>query len=140
MSTVIVVAAVLIEKGRVLLTRRPGGTHLEHLWEFPGGKMEEGESPEQALVRELREEIGIEAVVRDIVDVKFWRYPSRDVLLLFYRVERAPTSGDVRDLAVAAHAWVSLEEIDRYPMPPADVPVLAKVRKMLAPEERHGSG
>lgn len=133
MATLLVSAAVIIEEGRVLLTRRPSGTHLENLWEFPGGKVEEGESPTEALVRELREEIGIEARVGDIVDVTFWRYPKRDVLLLFYRAERAPGSAEVQDLGVAAHAWVSAAELDIYEttMPPADLPVLAKVRRLL---------
>jgi 8-oxo-dGTP diphosphatase len=131
MATLIVAAAVIIENGRVLLTQRLGGKHLEHLWEFPGGKVEEGEAPEAALVRELREEIGVETVVEDILDVTYWRYPKRDVLLLFYRVARAPGAGEVQDVAVAAHAWVSRDELDRYPMPPADVPVLAKVRRLL---------
>jgi 8-oxo-dGTP diphosphatase len=131
MPTLIVAAAVIVEDGRVLLTQRPGGTHLEHLWEFPGGKVEEGEAPEAALVRELREELGIETVVDEILEVTFWRYPSRDVLLLFYRVSRAPDGGPVQHLGVAAHAWVTLDELDRYPLPPADVPVLTRVRRLL---------
>ena len=67
----------------------------------------------------------------DVLDVTFWRYPKRDVLLLFYRVRRVPGAGEIQNLGVAAHAWVSLEELDRYAMPPADVPVLSKVRKIL---------
>lgn len=132
MPTLLVAAAVIIESGRVLLTQRPRGTHLERLWEFPGGKIEEGESPADALARELREEIGVDCVVEDILDVTFWRYPSRDVLLLFYRVRRASPSDEVRDIGVAAHAWASADELDAFPMPPADVPVLGKVRLLLA--------
>jgi len=82
---VVVAAAVVIQEGRVLLTRRAEGQHLAGMWEFPGGKLEEGESPEAAVVRECREECGIEVEVADILDVTHHRYPGKDVLLLFYR-------------------------------------------------------
>ena len=130
MATLLVAAAVIVRNDRVLLTQRPSGTHLADSWEFPGGKVEDGESPPEALARELREELGVDSAIGDIVEVTFWRYPKRDVLLLFYRAEI--TRGEVRHLGVAAHAWVSSDEITRYPMPPADVPVLAKVRALLA--------
>ena len=129
MPTLVVSAAVIIRDRKVLLTQRPGGTHLESLWEFPGGKVEEGESPGEALARELREEIAVEARVDDILEVTFWRYPKRDVLLLFYRT--TIVSGTIEHLGVAAHAWVALDELDGYAMPPADVPVLTKVRALL---------
>ena len=131
MPTLLVAAAVIVESGRVLLTQRPGGTHLENLWEFPGGKIEDGEDPTAALTRELTEEIGIETRVQGILDVTFWRYPKRDVLLLFYRVERVDPAQPIEHLGVAAHAWVSIDSLDTYAMPPADVPVLHKVRELL---------
>ena len=71
--TTVVAAAVIIEDHRVLLTRRPEGQHLAGLWEFPGGKLEDGESPEQAVVRECREECGIEVEVFEIFDVTHHR-------------------------------------------------------------------
>ena len=67
MATVVVVAAVVQREGSVLLTKRIEGAHLGGFWEFPGGKLEDGESPEQALVRECREECGIEIAVQDIL-------------------------------------------------------------------------
>ncbi len=127
--TLLVSAAILVEDRKVLLTRRPGGTDLEHLWEFPGGKVEDGESPQQALKRELREEIGIDADVADVLEVTFWRYPTRDVLLMFFRASIA--SGTIRHLGVSDHAWVGEDELGSYAMPPADVPVVAKVRALL---------
>ena len=124
----IVAAAVVLDRGRVLLTQRAEGTHLEGLWEFPGGKLEPGESPEEALVRECREECGIEIAVDDILEVTFHRYPEKDVLLLFYRC--SIVSGEVRHLQVNAHAWVAPDELDRYDFPPADAGVLARIRAL----------
>lgn len=128
--TVTVAAAVVIEGGRVLLTRRPGGTHLAGHWEFPGGKLEPDESPEEALARELREEIGVEVEVGEVLDVTFWRYPSKSVLLLFYRTRI--TGGELRDLQVAGHVWATAAALDSYTFPPADVRVLGRVREILA--------
>lgn len=133
MRTVIVAAAVLVENGAVLLSRRKVGTHLAGLWEFPGGKVEAGEDPKDALVRELREELGIEAVVKDIVCVTFHRYEDAEkaVLLLFYEATRRPESPPPRALDVAEVAWVRAEELDARSFPPADIEVLAKVRRLL---------
>lgn len=126
--TTVVVAAVVVRDGRVLLTRRLEGQHLAGLWEFPGGKLEGGESPEEALVRECREECGIEVEVGEIVDVTYHRYPEKDVLLLFYRCELR--AGEVRHLQVADHAWVAPSELDEYPLPPADERVIARIRAL----------
>lgn len=126
---VVVAAAVILDQGRVLLTQRPGGTHLAGAWEFPGGKLEPGEAPEDALVREIREELGVAIAVEDILDVTFWRYPAKDVLLLFYRARI--TEGAVQHLGVAAHVWAPPAALDGYEFPPADVKVLAKIRALL---------
>jgi len=126
---VVVAAAVIIEAGRVLLTRRAEGQHLAGMWEFPGGKLEEGESPEEALVRECREECDIEVDVVGILDVTHHRYPEKNVLLLFYRCELR--SGEVRHLQVADHAWVAPGDLDEYPLPPADERVVARIRALV---------
>ena len=81
---IVVAAGLVVRDGRVLISRRPEGRHQGGKWEFPGGKLEVGESPEEALVRELREELGIETKTGRIREVKFYQYPDRDVLLLFY--------------------------------------------------------
>lgn len=125
---VVVAAAVLIRRGRVLLTRRAEGQHLAGMWEFPGGKLEQGESPEAALARECLEECGIEIDVGEILDVTHHRYREKDVLLLFYRcVLRA---GEVQNLQVAEHVWVTPEELDGYSLPPADLGVVAKIQSL----------
>ena len=124
----IVAAAVVIADGRVLLTRRAEGQHLAGLWEFPGGKLEAGESPEEAVVRECREECGIDVSVERILDVTHHRYPEKEVLLLFYRC--ALVAGEVRHLAVADHIWVTPDALDEYPLPPADVGVVRAIQSL----------
>jgi 8-oxo-dGTP diphosphatase len=125
---IVVAAAVIIRDGRVLLTRRAEGQHLAGLWEFPGGKLEDGESPEEALVRECQEECGIEVEVAEILEVTHHRYPEKEVLLLFYRCELR--GGQVRHLQVADHVWVAPEALDDYPLPPADEGVVARIQAL----------
>ncbi len=134
MRTVLVSAAIVIEAGRVLVTQRKTGTHLAGAWEFPGGKVEPGEDPREALRRELREELGIEARVGEIVDVTFYRYEEADkaVLLLFYAAAREASSPEPRAVDVAAFRWATAEDLEPGEFPPADVAVLRKVRERLA--------
>jgi 8-oxo-dGTP diphosphatase len=130
-SKVVVSAAVIVEGGKVLLTQRKRGAHLEGSWEFPGGKVEPDEDPKDALVRELAEEIGVNAVVGDIVEVTFHRYPTKSVLLLFYAARIAPDSPAPEAIDVAALRWAAVDDLRDEEFPPADVAVLAKVRTML---------
>ncbi len=133
MKTVVVSAGVVIEEGRVLLTQRKAGSHLEGLWEFPGGKVESGEDPREALARELREELGIRVTVGDIIDVTFHRYEDADkaVLLLFFEATRTPGSPAPEALDVAAFRWAG--EVDLAPdrFPPADAAILRNVARRL---------
>lgn len=130
-APVIVAAAVLIADGRVLLSQRKAGTHLEGAWEFPGGKVEAGEDPRAALVRELREELGIEVEVGAPVEITFHRYPMKDVLLLFFEARILEGSPAPSALDVAAIRWAGASELDDREFPPADVAVLGRVRTML---------
>jgi 8-oxo-dGTP diphosphatase len=131
--TVTVAAGVVVEQGQVLLTQRKAGGHLAGMWEFPGGKVEPGEDPRDALRRELREELGIETVVGEIVDVAFHRYDDTDkaVLLLFFEASRVPGSAAPRAVDVAAFEWATAEALVPGRFPPADVAVLAKVHARL---------
>lgn len=133
MKTVVVAAAVIVEEGRVLLTQRKAGTHLAGAWEFPGGKVEAGEDPREALRRELEEEIGIAARVGDIVEVTFHRYDdaNKAVLLLFYEASREAGSPPPQAIDVAAFRWAARAELRDEEFPPADVAVLRKVRALL---------
>jgi 8-oxo-dGTP diphosphatase len=132
-KTVLVSAAVIVESGCVLLTQRKSGTHLEGKWEFPGGKVEAGEDPREALRRELREEIGIDADVGEILDVTFHRYEDagKAVLLMFFLATRTATSPAPRAIDVAALDWAGREKLDPTVFPPADVGVLGKVAKLV---------
>jgi 8-oxo-dGTP diphosphatase len=133
MRTVLVAAAILVEDGRVLVTQRKTGTHLAGAWEFPGGKVEAGEDPREALRRELREELGIDAKVGEIVDVTFHRYEEAEkaVLLLFFEAAREAGSPAPQALDVAAFKWATARDLDPAAFPPADVAVLNKVRGRL---------
>lgn len=133
MRTDIVAAGVVVERGKVLLSRRKKGTHLEGLWELPGGKVEAGEDPRAALRRELEEELGIAARVGEIVDVTFHRYDDADkaVLLLFFHATREEGSPEPRAIDVAEVTWADASALDPADFPPADVPILAKVRALL---------
>jgi 8-oxo-dGTP diphosphatase len=109
------------------------GSHLGGLWEFPGGKVLPGEDPRDALRRELREEIALEASVGEILDVTFHRYESagKSVLLLFFEAHRVQGFPEPRAVEVAAWAWANAHELDPSRFPPADGVVLAKVKKRL---------
>jgi 8-oxo-dGTP diphosphatase len=133
MRTDIVAAGILIEGGKVLLSRRKKGTHLAGLWEFPGGKAEAGEDPRAALRRELEEELGIATRIGEIVDVTFHRYEDADkaVLLLFFEAEREEGSPEPRAIDVAEVAWFDHAQLDPSTFPPADVAVLGKVTARL---------
>lgn len=141
MQTVIVAAGVLIEEGKVLLSRRKKGTHLAGLWEFPGGKAEPGEDPRAALRRELEEELGIIAAVGEIADVTFHTYADADksVLLLFFFAAREAGSPEPRAIDVAEVTWADRAMLDELTFPPADVAVVAKLRALLVSALSHSA-
>ena len=134
MSTILVAAGILVERGRVLLTQRRAGTHLAGAWELPGGKVRDGEDPRAALRRELREELGIDATAGEIVEATFHRYEdaNKTVLLLFFEATRDAGSPDPRALDVAAFEWAGADALAPGRFPPADVAVLEKIRRRLA--------
>lgn len=114
---IIVVAAVIEDDGRFLLTLRPKGTHLADHWEFPGGKVERGETHADALARELREELGIDAEVGVLVHAVTHAYPDRTVELHFYR---CGFRGQPTPLVGQQMRWVARDELGNLPFPDAD--------------------
>ncbi len=129
---IVVAAAVVFRDGRVLLTQRKQGSHLAGAWEFPGGKVEPDEDPRDTVARELREELGVDVRVGDILDVTFHRYPEKSVLLLFYEATLAESSPEPRPLDVADIRWAAREDLRDEAFPPADVAILTKVRARVA--------
>lgn len=123
-NPVIVVAALIEQAGRFLLTRRIAGTHLEGTWEFPGGKCHPGESHGQALCRELSEELGVRTAVGEKVFEVAHAYPDRTVELHFYacRVSGTPTP-----LLGQEMRWVSRRELATLEFPPADAELIRRL-------------
>lgn len=131
-KVVFVAAGVLVDAaGRILLAQRPEGKAMAGLWEFPGGKMEAGESPEGALIRELREELSIEIKASDLEPLTFvsHAYPDFHLVMPVFLCRR--WSGQVSALEHAGLAWVPLQDLDRYPMPPADGPLISEIKKKV---------
>ena len=127
-----VAAVALIDPdGRVLLAQRPEGKHLAGLWEFPGGKVQPGETPEAALIRELDEEIGIDVVASCLAPFTFasHSYPEFHLLMPLYVCRK--WSGIATAREGQRLAWVRPARLGDYPMPPADKPLVAMLRDLL---------
>ncbi|MBN9072157.1 MAG: (deoxy)nucleoside triphosphate pyrophosphohydrolase [Rhizobiales bacterium] len=120
----VVAVALLDADGRVLLAQRPPGKTLAGLWEFPGGKVEAGETPEETLIRELREEIGIETRAACLAPLTFasHTYEAFHLLMPLYVCRRY--EGIPRPLEGQVLKWVRPKEMRDYPMPPADAPLI----------------
>ena len=132
MKILLVTAVALIDpEGRVLLAQRPPGKSLAGLWEFPGGKVDPGETPEQALIRELHEELGIETWKSCLAPLTFASHSYDDFHLLMplfacRRWDGIPTGREGQALA-----WVRPNQLRDYPMPPADLPLIPILRDWL---------
>jgi 8-oxo-dGTP diphosphatase len=127
-----VTAAALIDgDGRVLLARRPSGKDMAGLWEFPGGKLDEGETPEAALVRELKEELSIDVETSCLAPIAFSSMKSAGFHLLVLLYACRKWKGAARPLEAEALAWVRPTEFQGYEMPPADRPLAAQLRDLL---------
>jgi mutator protein MutT len=121
MTTIVVTAAVVERDERFLVTRRQKGTHLEGYWEFPGGKCDAGESLAACLVRELREELDVDARVGDEVFTTTHAYPERSVELHFFRCE---LYGEPRPQIGQEMRWVRRDELTTLEFPPADAELI----------------
>jgi 8-oxo-dGTP diphosphatase len=128
----LVVACALIDAdGRVLIAERPAGKALAGLWEFPGGKIERGERPEEALIRELNEELGITVREACLAPLTFasHRYPEFHLLMPLYVCRRWEGTATARE--GQRLAWVRPNRLRDYPMPPADIPLIAHLATLL---------
>jgi mutator protein MutT len=136
-----VVAAIIWQQGdpqsgsqRLLLAQRQKGKHLADYWEFPGGKLEPGESPWQALQRELEEEIGIMPTKASPYLQVYHRYPQRNILLDTWLVEEY--RGEIVSREGQQLCWIELSQIDQYRLPPADLPIIEAIKNSVKVETR----
>ena len=120
-----VAAGLVFRGGKLLIAQRPAGSHLEGLWEFPGGKRERSESFEECLARELREELGIEVGIGRLFASLTHAYPGKTVHLRFYvcRLERH----EPRPLGCPDFRWITAAELGRFEFPAADAQVIARL-------------
>lgn len=132
MKTVLVSAVVLVDPdGRVLLAQRPIGKPMEGLWEFPGGKIEKGETPEAALIRELKEELDIDTWESCLAPLTFASHSYADFHLLMPVFICRKWQGVVMPKEKQNLAWVKVQTIGSYAMPAADIPIVAVLRDLL---------
>ena len=133
MKLLLVVAAALVDMdGRVLLAQRPRGKQLEGLWEFPGGKIDAHERPEDALIRELREELGIAVKAPCLAPLTFASHAYEDFHLLMPLYVCRKWEGFVQPLDGQTLKWVRPKDLRAYPMPPADGPLIPHLVDLLS--------
>ena len=130
MQAIDVVAGVILLQDRIILAQRKKGDHLEGLWEFPGGKIEGGETPEEALIREIEEELGIRVKPEKVLFSLTHSYPEKKVKLHFVlaRTEENPKAIECQNVAL-----VPPEEVEKYSLAPADKRAWERIRRLLKP-------
>lgn len=125
-----VTAAIILNADKVLIAQRAPGENLAGKWEFPGGKIEQGETPQECLKREIREELDVEIEVMDFFDESIYAYHSGTIKLMAFWCQWI--SGDIT-LNVHSHiAWVSSHELDLFDFAPADIPLVEKLKSVLS--------
>lgn len=132
MKTLLVSAVALIDRdGRILLAQRPEGKSMAGLWEFPGGKVEPGETPEIALIRELEEELGINTWSSCLAPLSFASHSYDDFHLLMPLFACRKWEGTPHPKEGQTLKWVHVRDLRNYPMPPADIPLISVLRDWL---------
>lgn len=126
MKTIIVTAAIIRKENKILIAQRKSGAHLELQWEFPGGKLEAGESPEECLQREIKEELALDINIGRIFEVVSHQYTDRHILLLCY--ECFIRGGQIEAVDCNDYKWVIPADMDYYQFAAADLPVVDRIK------------
>ena len=124
-----VIAAIILKEGKVLIAQRAQGQNLAGKWEFPGGKVEPGESPEECLVREIREELGIKIEVDEFFGESVYRYDTVVIKLLAYKA--VYVDGEYKLTVHSQIKWVKPDELDNYDLAPADIAFVKKLKEII---------
>lgn len=128
-----VTAAIIFKDGKVLIARRAPGEKHAGGWEFPGGKIEAMETPQECLQRELLEELGIETKVKNFIAESIYEYPKGAIRLLAYKVD--PVKGDICLSVHDAYRWVDIRDLLSYELLPADIPIVHKLLEVYLNRE-----
>lgn len=124
-----VVAAVIVnQRNNILITKRLPDSHLSGFWEFPGGKIDEDESPEQALRREIKEELDVEIEIIRLLWQQDFEYPEKKIHIAFYQCRLLSDEQQIKPLEVADYHWIKIDEFNRFPFPPADDAFIQKLK------------
>lgn len=126
---IIVAAGILIKEHKVFIAKRKQGKHLAGFWEFPGGKIEEGEIPEETIVREFLEEFDVEIKVKSRFYENVYKYPEKEVLLKSLLIEYV--SGEFKLKDHDEFAWVAISDLKNYKIAPADLPIVNKLEAIF---------
>ncbi len=125
-SMFVVTAAAIIKNRKLLIAQRQAESHMAYKWEFPGGKLEQGETPEECIIREIKEELDMEITVSDIYKVVLFKYEEKDILLLCYLCRHI--EGEGKKLECNDFRWIDKAELDDYDYVPADRAIVEKLR------------
>lgn len=124
-----VTAAIITRDHQVLIAQRAKNQSYAAYWEFPGGKVEEGETPEHCLKRELFEEFGVEANIKKFIHESIYEYPKGAIRLLAYQVDLISETIELR--VHDAYRWVDIDDLPNYDLLPADIPIIEKLAEEL---------
>lgn len=125
--SILVTAAIILKEEKILIAQRKAGGHLEGLWEFPGGKIEKGETPENSLIREIDEELHMKVEIIDIFHAVHHQYPEKDILLVAYLCKHL--SGEGQSIDCQDFKWVTINDMNNFQFAPADIPIINKLKE-----------